>query len=426
MNRRDLLKYTGAAGALALLAPRLGTAGGVRHATGTPRRLLMVMCQGGWDTTFAIDPKEQGPKVDVPAGTLKRYGSLDIHTNNAAGGWPSVDTFFTKYAPITAVVRGISVASVSHNECVTRMSTGTRDESNADMGAIVANDLGNDLPLPYLILGDTAFTGPYAVSAGRVGATNQIIALLDPAQAYPTGSATPFRPTGAEEAILAKFANASVTRARATRGSSGYNKRRLDDYLSGIERGKKLRTVRDGFGARGRTLTLGSQVDLALGALEQDVSQAVMLNTRLQWDTHDNNDADQAMFHQTTYAGLTRLIDQLATRPGRAAGTKMIDDTVVVCFSEFARTPRRNIRGGKDHWPVTSALVMGAGIRGGRAYGATTADIQGQPIGFATGNPSATGKTLTSQHFVGGVLAACGVDAGQHLADPEVFAPYRA
>ncbi|MDQ3365450.1 MAG: DUF1501 domain-containing protein [Myxococcota bacterium] len=425
MNRRDLLTYTGAAGALALLAPRLGTAGRLRHAT-TPRRLLLVMAQGGWDTTVAIDPKLPGPQADVPAGTIKRFGNLDIHVNNAAGGWPSVDTFFTKYAALTAVVRGISVASVSHNECVTRMSTGTRDESNADMGAIVANDLGNDLPLPYLILGDTAFTGPYAVSAGRVGATNQIIALLDPAQAYPTGAAAAFRPSAAEEAILAKFASASVSRARATRGAAGYNQRRLDDYLSGIERGKQLRTVRAGFGARGRTLTLDSQVDLALGALEQDVSQAVMLNTRLPWDTHDNNDADQAMFHQSLYGGLTRLIDAMATRPGRAAGTRMIDDTVVVCFSEFSRTPKRNIRGGKDHWPVTSALVMGAGVRGGRAYGATTDDIQARPVDFATGAPSATGKTLTSQHFVGGVLATCGVDAGQHLADPEVFAPFKA
>src|SRR6185295_17007608 len=117
----------------------------------------------------------------VPAGALQKFGDLDVFTDASR---PNVTAFFTKYAPLTAIVRGISVASVAHRECVKRMATGTRNETNPDIGAIVGHDLGNDLPLPYLILGDTAFAGPYAVSAGRVGSTNQIIALLDPAQAY--------------------------------------------------------------------------------------------------------------------------------------------------------------------------------------------------------------------------------------------------
>src|SRR6185503_20865649 len=118
---------------------------------------------------------------------------------------PSVDGFFTKYGALAASVRGISVGSVAHPECVKRMATGTRNETNPDMGAIVAHDHGNDLPLPYLILGDTAFAGEYAVSAGRVGATNQIIALLDPAQAYDTNGKIPSPTTASENAILARY-----------------------------------------------------------------------------------------------------------------------------------------------------------------------------------------------------------------------------
>jgi hypothetical protein len=151
-------------------------------------------------------------------------------------------------------VRGISVASVAHRECLKRMATGTRSETNPDMGALVAHDNGNALPLPYLILGDTAFTGEYAVSAGRVGATNQIIALLDPAQAYPTGGRPQLAVTEAEDAILARYAAASVDRLRATRGATGYNRRRTNDFVEAIDRGKRLRAVRDGFGTRGRTL----------------------------------------------------------------------------------------------------------------------------------------------------------------------------
>jgi uncharacterized protein (DUF1501 family) len=420
MNRRDLLKTGAALGAVAAVAPRVrfgGSAAADTPGTKPARKLLMVMAQGGWDTTVALDPKQQSAKVDVMPGAVQMFGNLDVFTD---AGRPNVTAFFTKYAGISAIVRGISVASVAHRECVKRMATGTREETNPDMGAIVAHDLGNDRPLPYLILGDTAFTGEYAVSAGRVGATNQIIALLDPAQAYRYGSPTPFTPNASEEAILAKYAQASVERAKAVRGSQGYNRRRLDDFIEAIDRGQRLKTVRSGFGTRGRTLTLQSQIDLALDALQQDISQAVMLNTRLAWDTHDTN-TDQIGFHETTFGGLTSLLDQLASRPGSTAGTKMLDETVVVCFSEFSRTPKLNSRLGKDHWPVTSAIVMGAGIKGGHAFGETTSDIQAQPVDFHTGAAKASGSTLMSQNFVAGLLVACGIDPAAHLGNTEVF-----
>jgi uncharacterized protein (DUF1501 family) len=418
MNRRDLLVLSGAVGASAMLPGRTSAGPRLARRARPARRLVMVMAQGGWDTTYAIDPKVQGAEVDIPAGgAVQPFGDLDIYTDPAR---PNVTAFFTKYAPLTAVVRGISVSSVAHRECVKRMATGTRNETNPDMGAIVGHDLGNALPLPYLVLGDTAFTGEYAVSAGRVGATNQIIALLDPNQAYRVNGNAPFTTSASEDDLLARYAAAGADRVRATRGATGYNKRRVDDFIESIERGKRLVSVREGFGTRGRTLGLDAQVDLALDALSQDISQAVMLNTRLGWDTHDTN-TDQAAFHETTFLGLTRLLDGLAARPGLTAGSTMLDDTTVVCFSEFSRTPKLNVNLGKDHWPVTSAVVMGAGIKGGRAYGLTTSGLEGTPIDFATGEAKFEGKLLMSHHFVGGVLTACGVDVADRLDSPEVF-----
>ena len=414
MNRRDLFKYTGAAAALGMLSPvrKLAAA-----PSASPKRIILVLAQGGWDTTYALDPKEQSARCDVPVGAVRRFGNLDIFADATR---PNVTAFFTKYASISAVVRGISVSSVAHQECVKRMSTGTRSETNADMAAIVAHDNGNSLPLPYLILGDTAFTGQYAGSAGRVGSTNQIIALLDPAQAYQTNGRAPLATTNPEDAILERYANATADRMKATRGALGYNRKRVDDFVDSIRRGKQLQGVRAGFGTRGRILSLTNQVELALDALEQDISQSVMLNTRLGWDTHDTN-TDQAGFHETTFAGLTALLDGLAARPGRTAGTKMLDDTVVVCYSEFSRTPKLNAALGKDHWPVTSAIVMGAGIKGGRGYGATTAGVEAETIDFATGQRSASGMTLMSNHFCAGVLKACGVDPVAHLGATAVF-----
>ncbi len=413
MNRRNLLQLAGAAGVVAMLPNARRAAA----ASSAPRRLIIVLAQGGWDTTWALDPKLQSATTDVPVGAKQMFGNLDVFTDASR---PNVTGYFTKYAPLTAVVRGISVGSVSHQECVKRMSTGSRNELNPDLAAIVAHDRGNDMPLPYLILGDTAFAGPYAVSAGRVGATNQIIALLDPAQAYQTNGHAPIATTTSEDALLAKYADATVKRLHATRGATGYNRKRVDDFSEAIGRGKKLQAVRAGFGARGRTLTLDSQVDLALDALEQDISQTVMTSTRLGWDTHTDI-TDQAGFHETTYLGLTRLLDGLSTRAGRLAGTKMIDDTTVLVMSEFSRTPKINSTGGKDHWPVTSAMVIGAGVNGGRAFGATSGAMESLAVDFTTGKPSATGRVVTSTLFAAGVLKVCGVTPSDHLGPTEVF-----
>jgi hypothetical protein len=52
----------------------------------------------------------------------------------------------------------------------------------------------------------------------------------------------------------------------------------------------------------------------------------------------------------------------------------LFDETLILVMSEFGRTPGPlNARGGRDHFPVLPVLMAGAGIRGGRALGATDA-----------------------------------------------------
>jgi uncharacterized protein (DUF1501 family) len=51
----------------------------------------------------------------------------------------------------------------------------------------------------------------------------------------------------------------------------------------------------------------------------------------------------------------------------------MLDSTLVVVAGEFGRTPKINAGGanpGRQHWPACySAILAGAGIRGGQVYG---------------------------------------------------------
>ena len=56
-----------------------------------------------------------------------------------------------------------------------------------------------------------------------------------------------------------------------------------------------------------------------------------------------------------------------------------LDETLVVCMSEFGRSPKINAVGGRDHWgSVFSVALAGGGIRGGIVHGASDA-LGGEP-----------------------------------------------
>jgi hypothetical protein len=86
------------------------------------------------------------------------------------------------------------------------------------------------------------------------------------------------------------------------------------------------------------------------------------------WDWHGSNfriakenfpDFDQA---------LSALIEDLDNRG-------MLEDTTVIAWGEFGRTPRINKDAGRDHWPnVSCALLAGGGMRTGQVIGATDRD----------------------------------------------------
>src|SRR4029450_4530574 len=66
--------------------------------------------------------------------------------------------------------------------------------------------------------------------------------------------------------------------------------------------------------------------------------------------------------------GVSTLLDDLEVRG-------LLDSTLVVLVGEFGRTPRISKGGsaiGRDHWPnCYSAMLAGAGVRGGTVYGAS-------------------------------------------------------
>jgi hypothetical protein len=86
------------------------------------------------------------------------------------------------------------------------------------------------------------------------------------------------------------------------------------------------------------------------------------------WDTHSGNfDALQKELLPMLDQGLSALLSDLDERG-------QLEETLVMCFGEFGRTPKINANAGRDHWgPCSSALLAGGGIRGGQVLGASDA-----------------------------------------------------
>jgi hypothetical protein len=84
------------------------------------------------------------------------------------------------------------------------------------------------------------------------------------------------------------------------------------------------------------------------------------------WDSHvDETRRLKTALIPPFDAAMASLLNDLSQRG-------LLDETLVVCLSEFGRTPRFNNRGGRDHWGhVFSIAMAGGGIQGGVVYGAS-------------------------------------------------------
>lgn len=392
LTRRTLLSSGLAAG----LAGRA-------QATPAPRRLVLVIAHGGWDTPYALDPKPDNPLVDIPAGSLARYGDLDVWN---ADGAPSVAAFFDRWADRCAVVRGIQLGAIDHTDCLRKMITGTRDRTAPDLGAIAGHTAGSDRPIPYLLLGERGFSGPLAASVGRVGANAQIRGLTDPLQAPPPPLGTPdrqFRPNAADLSRINVYLDATNARLSPTRAAA--DQTRLDEADLARGRAAILRS-KAWLADVGDLFTLAGQAEVAAEALAQDLCWSVSMEGGVDFDTHALN-GQQAELHETLFAGLDVLAAALEARG-------LLDDTVVAVISEMTRTPMLNGFNGKDHWPHATALLFGAGINPG-ALGGTDDQLGGVPVDLASGKADPGGVRLLPEHFAAGLLEHVGVAAGDWI-----------
>jgi hypothetical protein len=121
----------------------------------------------------------------------------------------------------------------------------------------------------------------------------------------------------------------------------------------------------------------------------------------LSWDTHwDNFKFLKEGILPNQDRGYAALLEDLAARG-------LLEETLVVWFGEFGRSPKINAQAGREHWPAVYTVVFaGGGVRGGLLFGAS--DSQGAyPVSDA----------VTPQDVSATIYHCLGIDPETRLSD---------
>ncbi len=390
LARRHLLQL----GLAGLLLPRPA------RAAGSTRRFLFVYASGGWDTTVALSPMFHNPAIDSP----ERSEEAEVEGIVFADGEdrPSVRAFFEAWGARTALLHGFEVRSIAHDKARQLLLTGV-GTGGEDWGTVIASG-GGALAMPFLVASGPTYTtrlGRYVV---RLGGADQFAGLLD-GTALPDGGL----PRAAGDRVDAWLAARAAALGAARRTSGGFDLA----YAENLARVGAVRARADelAFGGSGG---VADQAETILTAFELGMTRTAILQhdgyNGVGWDSHGDN-AVQSPCFELLFADLLDILDALATRPAPEGGV-LLDDTTVVVLSEMGRHPKLNGFAGKDHWTYTSALFIGAGVRGGQTLGGYDESFLGRPVDLASGAPTDAGTPLTSGNVGATVLALADVDPG--------------
>ncbi|MEW5848678.1 MAG: DUF1501 domain-containing protein [Myxococcota bacterium] len=391
MDRRDFLKAAAAAG-LAVVAPFATRKLRAEPYTGT--FWILVNASGGWDPTGFCDPKG-AQSADEQNPMNRNYLAADIRT--AGGGSSPIryapiggnEAFFEKYYQRLLVINGVDTATNGHDSGSRFTWSGKLIEGFPSFGALVASAAARDKPMSFIS------NGGYDVTSGLVAPTRSSNPSVYTRIAYPNR----VDPNNAESLYHSQLTMERILATRAARQTALAGAQNLPRYKNAIN---TLYTANLGQNDVARLTEylpnpldntqnpLRRQAQLALAAYKAGLSVSANLNIG-GFDTHGNHDDTHTPRVQAMLEGVDFIMTE-AERQGVA------DKVVVVMGSDFGRTPRYNSTNGKDHWSITSMMMMGPGIVGNRVIGATDGDHRPLTVNPTTLQQDPNGVRVTPEH----------------------------
>lgn len=405
-RRAMLIQAGGGAGMLAFsaMAARAGStseagkmAGATVHFPARAKRVIWLFMHGGPSHMDLFDPK---PALTRYAGQPlpESFGNVmtrrDVARNpllapvrrfrpRGNSGLEMSDFLpeIARHADDLCVVRSLHGDSVNHPQSVYQMNTGSILMGHPSVGSWVAYGLGSeneDLPA-FIVMPDPGGGlkgGPVAWGSGYLPATFQGVTVR-------SGS-SPILDLKAQSGIHTE------QQSRNIRLLQSINHRHLLERDSDDQLNARIRAYELAFRMQARApelvdTTSETAQTLALYGIDQKETQEFGMRCLLArrmaergvrfiqlysgdtngWDAHSDVDQNHSALCRRTDRPIAGLLTDLKQRG-------LLEDTLVIWGGEFGRMPMSEQGRGRDHNPWGyCAWLAGAGISGGRAYGAT-------------------------------------------------------
>ncbi|MEI8254698.1 MAG: DUF1501 domain-containing protein [Deltaproteobacteria bacterium] len=348
---------------------------------------IFVNAGGGWDPTMVCDPK--GGPINAP------YMPSEIaHTGNHAyapinytvnANPYSNQAFFTKYGDRLLALNGVDMSTNNHDGGTRFTWSGHLEDGYPPLAALIAAALAPGKPLAFLSNGGYEYTAGIAPLT-RLDSVDAITRIAYPNRPDPANVMSAYHSTATLDRIrryqhdrLAALQTSqtlpvyqdTMRQLLATRGASNL----LERLTQFLPTGAELTAA--------RSTPILAQGMIALAAYQAGITAAVNLSIG-GFDTHGDHDRQQGNALGQLLYGVDQLMD-------RVEALHLRDKVVVVIGSDFGRTPVYNENRGKDHWAVTSMMMMGAGITGNRVIGATDDGFRARNFDVASLTAASTG-----------------------------------
>ncbi len=407
VSRRCILE-AGAIPLLGLGLPRLLSA---QPLTSAPKSCIFIYQYGGLSQLDSWDPKP-----NAPAEVRGPYQPIPTAVPGFHVGelMPRLATLADRYAVIRSMSHAVPVHDVANKMLLAGQSLPAPDAPS--FGAVVSKLRPSTASVPSHVWlqkfgGGAAPPEPTYLTGGFLGMAHSPLLIgashddhpANPSfrvKAFDTADDVSLDRLDARRHLLERI-ESPATMSAAFPGSHSRFRERAFDLLAGSQARRAFDIEQEGPQVRDRygRHPLGQNLLLARRLVEAGVRLVnVVAWTGLApgdkflsvetWDMHGNAGID---IFANGWNGLgwalpkcdeavSALLEDLSARG-------LLDSTLVVLVGEFGRTPRIS-RGasaiGRDHWPnCYSAMLAGAGIKGGIVYGASdqqAAYVKDRPV----------------------------------------------
>ncbi|MEJ7593911.1 MAG: DUF1501 domain-containing protein [Planctomycetaceae bacterium] len=402
-TRRQVLQFLSACG-VSLALPAMTARAAARRRAERPKSLITLWMNGGMSQLETWDPHP---------GTKSGGEVKDIATSNKDVRISELLPQMAEQLHSCMLIRSLTSKEGDHERGAAFVKTGYRPEPTLKyptLGAIAAHELPNpELEIPQYV---TLAPDRIVPEGGYLGNQWDAFRVFQPGMGLSNLKSYVSPERQADRLQGLNVVSQQFEQRRQFGAKRTLHQNTLDralemmssEQLKAFELGTESSGVKAAYGdtpfGRG-CLVARRLVEVGVRSIEVTLPG---------FDTHVANHSGHVTNCKILDPAIATLIQELRERD-------LLDSTIVLCISEFGRTPSINPAAGRDHWPNWfSCMIAGGGFRENTVIGATPYDVfEGKK---ADGKLILPAEPVLVPELYATIMATMGIDFRKEILTP--------